>query len=747
MIKRIINARKRFREYIYDPTINIKDRVFILLSTEVLIALFAAVPCGLIMQEPLTATVSTFVSAVFFTIYVIYSFKKNRIARAKVAISVILVFFFLPAMLFTNGGINSGAPIWLLLGTFYIALILDGKIKIVMLILNVISLTVCWIVGYLYPEFVAEYSRGGNYFDTLAALFIVGTIIYVMTTFQSNLFRKEGEQKNLRRLFEQTATSLVNAIDAKDEYTHGHSARVAEYSRRIAECSGMSPEECNDVYYAALLHDVGKIGVPENIINKKGKLTDEEFDIVKQHPLMGVQILNGISEFPSLSIGARYHHERYDGKGYPEHLKGEDIPKLARIISVADAYDAMTSKRSYRNSIPQHTVREEIIKGSGTQFDPECARIMQFLIDMDTDFIMREKKSTSEVLGQNELICKTFRTEVSKGIILNPYTVNIRLKCTPAEGHPESTVPAFVLFDSLDGRVHDNEREQKELNYFEFAEIWFDGRYNIVGARKIQVEETNSRRNDTSAGDSAYVIYDVEAVKRKDHMLIKIDNGIKLISLIIASPNSSRYAYVGFTGDNCMLSEIQIDRKEEMIPEDYIPKIAEEISYIDVPAGDIPNIQVDGYRTDSSEGIPVTDGLVITFHTMTLPTGWLVWHCPYVDIFYSDDKRPDGENYKEYALIRLDGESWEADRVSENKLIVNKGEEFNGWDAWKEVNKKGYNCTVTFRCKDDKIITITENNGIAIKNITKIIDPSDEVYASLTGDQVAITNVRITGTS
>ncbi len=184
------------------------------------------------------------------------------------------------------------------------------------------------------------------------------------------------EQNSMRRLFEQTATALASAIDAKDTYTHGHSTRVADYSRMIAKQSGMDEKECNEVYYAALLHDVGKIGIPNDIINKKGKLTPEEYAVIKKHPVIGKQILSSIVEFPYLSIGANSHHERYDGKGYPERLKGEDIPRLARIIAVADAYDAMASDRSYRSVLPQETVRNEILKGKGSQFDPKIADIM-----------------------------------------------------------------------------------------------------------------------------------------------------------------------------------------------------------------------------------------------------------------------------------------------------------------------------------------------------------------------------------
>ncbi|MBQ6207499.1 MAG: HD domain-containing protein [Oscillospiraceae bacterium] len=140
-----------------------------------------------------------------------------------------------------------------------------------------------------------------------------------------------------------------------------------------------------------LLHDVGKIGVPDAVINKPGKLTDEEYERIKNHPVMGARILKAIREMPNLVTGARWHHEKYDGSGYPDGLKGEDIPEQARIIGVADAYDAMTSNRSYRRFMDQSVVREQIAKGKGTQFDPRFADIMLQMIDEDTKYQMRER--------------------------------------------------------------------------------------------------------------------------------------------------------------------------------------------------------------------------------------------------------------------------------------------------------------------------------------------------------------------
>ena len=139
-----------------------------------------------------------------------------------------------------------------------------------------------------------------------------------------------------------------------------------------------------------LLHDVGKIGVPDAVINKPAKLTDEEFAMIKNHPAMGSRILKNIKEMPALATGARWHHEKYGGGGYPDGLSGNDIPEEARIIAVADAYDAMSSRRSYRDVLPQEVVRGEIEKGKGTQFDPKFADIMLSMIDEDTEYTMKE---------------------------------------------------------------------------------------------------------------------------------------------------------------------------------------------------------------------------------------------------------------------------------------------------------------------------------------------------------------------
>lgn len=200
------------------------------------------------------------------------------------------------------------------------------------------------------------------------------------------------QRERIERMSMQIVTALSGAIDAKDTYTNGHSTRVAEYSGEIAKRAGFTVKRQDDIYMMGLLHDVGKIGVPDSIINKPAKLTDEEYGMIKNHPVMGAKILENITEFPQLTVGARWHHERYDGKGYPDGIAGEDIPQEARIIAVADAYDAMSSRRSYRDVLAQEIVREEMEKGKGMQFDPVYAEIMLKMIEEDTEYQMREKQ-------------------------------------------------------------------------------------------------------------------------------------------------------------------------------------------------------------------------------------------------------------------------------------------------------------------------------------------------------------------
>lgn len=189
--------------------------------------------------------------------------------------------------------------------------------------------------------------------------------------------------------------AIANTIDAKDAYTAGHSRRVAKCSEEIAKKLGWDEKEVQNIYRIGLLHDIGKIGVPDSVLNKPTKLNDEEFALIKKHPVIGGEILKDIKTIPGVSDGARYHHERYDGKGYPSGLKGEDIPLCARIIAIADAYDAMTSNRIYRAKLPDMKVVNEFDRCKGTQFDPEIADVFVGMLK-DGFFIENEHRRKNE---------------------------------------------------------------------------------------------------------------------------------------------------------------------------------------------------------------------------------------------------------------------------------------------------------------------------------------------------------------
>lgn len=246
------------------------------------------------------------------------------------------------------------------------------------LIMPLLLFTIMPILTSVIHYFVDQYTLTSGSVVAMAVLLYSFSILDANDTMRS---AKEKEIETQKTMLAQTAAALAEAIDAKDTYTSGHSQRVAEYSAKIAERLGKTKEECDEIYLIALLHDVGKIGIPNAIINKKGRLTDDEYEIIKTHPVRGKDILKKISTAPNLSIGAHYHHERFDGKGYPEGLKGEEIPEIARIIAVADSYDAMTSKRSYRDGLPLAKVKSELIKGMGTQFDTRFANIMIAIMD------------------------------------------------------------------------------------------------------------------------------------------------------------------------------------------------------------------------------------------------------------------------------------------------------------------------------------------------------------------------------
>ncbi|MTI67762.1 MAG: HD-GYP domain-containing protein [Firmicutes bacterium] len=164
--------------------------------------------------------------------------------------------------------------------------------------------------------------------------------------------------------------AMTKMLEIHDTYTNNHSKSVAEIAAKIAEQMDISKERIKEIYWAGIVHDIGKTIIPSEIINKNGKLTDEEFEIIKKHPIWGYEALKNSEELKDIANYVRYHHERWDGKGYPDGLKGEDIPLIAQILTVADTWNAMTSNRSYRKALPKEVAKEEILKNKGSQFSP-----------------------------------------------------------------------------------------------------------------------------------------------------------------------------------------------------------------------------------------------------------------------------------------------------------------------------------------------------------------------------------------
>ena len=196
--------------------------------------------------------------------------------------------------------------------------------------------------------------------------------------------------RQLEQAYMESIQTLRYTVEAKDTYTRGHSDRVSAYSVLIGKKLGLSPDDLRKLEIGGLFHDIGKIGVPDSILLKEGKLSDEEYSEIKNHPSIGSHILSTASIFQDIIPIVKHHHERYDGKGYPSQLAGENIPFLARITAVADTFDAMTSKRSYRDSLPLDHVMSEFEKCKGTQFDPKIA-------DAFLDILKHDFKEIEEI--------------------------------------------------------------------------------------------------------------------------------------------------------------------------------------------------------------------------------------------------------------------------------------------------------------------------------------------------------------
>lgn len=242
-------------------------------------------------------------------------------------------------------------------------------------------------ISFFANKSITEYAS----FYVLIALCAVVTITAIAFIISDmRIKRYQERQLQYKKIIDETLDAFANVIDAKDEYTNGHSARVAYYAHELARRMGMSEQEQENIRIIALLHDIGKVGIPDAILNKPGILSSEEREIIRTHTTVGNKILANFTSVENIAAGSHYHHERMDGKGYPDGLSGEDIPLCARIICVADSYDAMSSSRCYRKLLSSEEIIEELKNCSGTQFDSSIVPYMISMIEDNTAPIVFE---------------------------------------------------------------------------------------------------------------------------------------------------------------------------------------------------------------------------------------------------------------------------------------------------------------------------------------------------------------------
>ncbi len=548
----------------------------------------------------------------------------------------------------------------------------------------------------------------------------------------------KSEHERMQRVFDQTAKAFVTAVEKKDDFSKGNALRTAEYSEKIAALAGKSREECEKAYYTALLHDVGLIGIPDSVIKLDTDPNKRDYEAMRKKPLIGAEILSNITEYPYLSQGARYSHERYNGTGYPEGLKGEEIPEIARIVGVADAYVTMTTRKRYRDAWPSFMAREAFIRGAGEEFDPDFAAVMVKIMDSEAD--EKADEITAEI--QKQIECGEYREEITAGIPVDGSIRKISFDCElNRDPEKEFSAPSVILFDSYDGRVHEGLKEIERYAYLEYGEIWFD-KYSITTAAR-NIEE--KRLDETEAGDTHGESrrYEIIAGRFEDHLKLTMRRRDYSKEVIVALPGGSKASFVALTGENCRISNILVEGTGETVREGDIPRIAQAVSYIEHFEAEIKNVQIDQTRSATTEGVEVKNRLVLGFHTMSLPEASLVWHCPYILLYTSEDGSIGGPGYREFDLIKLDGEDLGDTEYAHNNFIMKKTEDFPGWNAWKEANRAGLNCEVSLQKKGERIVVKTENLGISIENTTVVKEEHAKVYVALTGDKVALTDIRI----
>ena len=396
-MRQIINSVNR---YLYNREIDLNQRLSTFFIYMGIIAAFLGTGICVVAHCSIWGVLSTLTIAVGALLVASFTHIAHRDELFGPIVAVGIMFL-IPTVYLTGGGRSGGVIIWFVYELFFVGLFArSGKQLFGYLVPAVALILVTFALEYLYPGLVSPLSSSTDVLiSQLASVLVVSATIVITVWVQKQLTLNEHQISERREDFTLSfIMSVATIIDAKDSYTGGHSKRVAICAREIARRMGLSDEEVENVYTVGLLHDIGKIGVPDSVLNKPGALTDEEFNLIRQHPVIGGDILKGIEFIPHVQEGAMYHHERYDGKGYPTGLKGEEIPLLARIICVADSYDAMSTNRVYRQRMTDTEIIDEFIRCRGLQFDPYITDV--FIAMLHEGFRVEVKESESMTTEQ-----------------------------------------------------------------------------------------------------------------------------------------------------------------------------------------------------------------------------------------------------------------------------------------------------------------------------------------------------------
>ena len=514
-----------------------------------------------------------------------------------------------------------------------------------------------------------------------------------------DLFREK--QNKTVNVFVQASQAFANAIEQKNESEKGHTERTAQTAKLMAQKAGKSEEDCDKIYFAALLCDAG----PE--------------------------ALGYIKDFPFLKDTALYVGKKYS----------ETIPEYARIVTVARDFDHMTNDPS----IPAFYVRETFVREAGYKYDPLYAQIAVRILDQRT---LQEKDTGSDNEIERELICKKYREKVSAGIDVMNNMMEITFKCqnlSSEESQANISAPSLIIFDSSDAKVQSSQESIDSHKYLEYGEVWFDSNFISTGARNMLVQKVENIKSDNKKSGASDLpdSYTITCGRFEDHLLLRCKGPSKAFEVVLALPTASRAAYIGLTGENVHIYDIQIEHTDHVVLENEIPRIAEKLNFIDRISSDMPNVQVVRPLCDFTKGILVKDKMNLFFHTQSLPDANLIWHCPFIILYYSDDRKPFGSNYHEYAMIKFDGEDNGSNEFAENSIIVRKTEDFVNWEEWALQNKAGYECQIEFFKKGNEITLKTQNKGLYIQNTSIIKDGNKDIFVALSGDQVALTDIRI----